>query len=71
MNGKREMISVTEISKRKRIRIVNKPDILSDEQLSQKLTNGMPDMLSCSDNDCHEIIENHRPIFSNGLEKWL
>jgi hypothetical protein len=48
-----------------------KSDFLSDEHLSQKLTGRIPDILSCSDNDCHEITRNHRPIFSNGLEKWL
>ncbi|MDR0754057.1 MAG: hypothetical protein LBF04_01565, partial [Prevotellaceae bacterium] len=59
-----EIISVTKNPNGKKIRIVNKPDALSDEELSEELSGEMSDMPSCSDNDCREIIENHRPVFS-------
>jgi hypothetical protein len=55
----------------KKIKIINKPDVLTDKQLSEKLSGEISDMLSCSDNDCREVIKNHRPVFSSGLEKWL
>jgi hypothetical protein len=55
----------------KKIRIINKSHTLSDEQLAEKLSGEVSDMPSCPDNDCHEIVTNHRPVFSNGLEKWL
>jgi hypothetical protein len=66
-----EIISVAKKSNAPKIRIVNRPDALSDEQLSGKLSGEVSDRFSCSDDDCREIVENHRPVFSNGLEKWL
>jgi hypothetical protein len=55
----------------KKFRVVNRPDTLSDEQLSEKLSGEVSDLPDCSDDDCRTIVENHRPVFSNGLEKWL
>lgn len=47
-----EIISAARISSVKKIRIVSRPDVLSDEQLSTEVS----DTLSCSENDCREII---------------
>jgi hypothetical protein len=55
----------------RKYRVINKSHILSDEQLAEKLSGEAADVSSCSENDCSEIIKKHRPVFSNGLDKWL
>jgi hypothetical protein len=66
-----DVISEIENSKVKKFRIVNRHETLSDERLSEKLSGEVSDLPDCSADDCRAIIENHRPMFSNGLEKWL
>ncbi|MDR1340443.1 MAG: hypothetical protein LBK58_10385 [Prevotellaceae bacterium] len=63
-----EIKPVMEISRVKKVKRMNKLDVLTDEQLSEKLLGEVLDMSSCSDSDCREVIKNHRPVFSNGLE---
>jgi hypothetical protein len=52
-------------------RVMNKSHALSDEQLAQDLSGEAEDMSSYPESDCREIIENHHPVFSNGLDRWL
>jgi hypothetical protein len=52
-------------------RVKNKSNSLSDEQLGEKMSGEAVDIPSCSESDCREIIKNHRPVFSNGLDRWL
>jgi hypothetical protein len=66
-----EIKPATKIHKTKKVRIINKSHDLSDEQLAEKLSGEVSDIPCCSDDDCRKIITNHRPIFQNGLEKWL
>jgi hypothetical protein len=51
-----EIVSVEKNPDIKKIRIVNRADALSDEQLSEKLSGEISDTLFCSEDDCREII---------------
>ncbi|MDR1864518.1 MAG: hypothetical protein LBR08_03000 [Bacteroidales bacterium] len=51
-----EIMPVTEKSEVRKIRVINKSRALSDEQLSEKLSDDVSDMSSCSENDCREIV---------------
>jgi hypothetical protein len=70
-NIEAEIKPVMKIHNAKKVRITNKFHALSDEQLAEKLSGEASDMSLCSDSDCCEIVTNHRPVFQNGLEKWL
>jgi hypothetical protein len=70
-NIEAEIKPATKIHKTKKVRVINKSHVLSDEQLAEKLSGEVSDMSSCLDGDYREIVTNHRPVFQNGLEKWL
>ena len=55
----------------RKYKVINKSCGLSDEQLSEKLPDKAVDISPCQESDCNEIVKNHRPVFSSGLDKWL
>jgi hypothetical protein len=72
-NIEAEIIQVTDNPQKRRVKKTN--NSLSDEELSELLSgNDTLDMSlysQYSEDDYHEIVKYHRPVFSGGLEKWL
>jgi predicted DNA repair protein MutK len=72
-DNKLERLQSSSLEKRKIKAKINTQYTLTDEQLSAKLSDNVEEyqLPSYTEDDYKALINSHRPIFYNGLEKWL
>ncbi|GHT50633.1 hypothetical protein FACS189440_18400 [Bacteroidia bacterium] len=67
------MLTMNNFGEKKLKAKINSKYVLTDEQLSNQLSGSDEEyqVSPYTEDDYKELIDSHRPRFSNGLEQWL